>query len=308
MARKYGHADEILAYTDFERLPHRALAGVLARLGVPVGSKVELPSTFAYPRYVNFVEELPDYDLVCREDGVDRFMLKLRSKKDAAEIAVYRRAAALTDSLMDTIEASVRSGAIKTETDVALLIERECRVLGCEGTGFETIAAGPARSYGIHAFPRFSSGSFGSDGMSILDFGLNLDGYTTDVTMSFIRGNLGPERDRMVALVLAAREAVMSLIKPGTPTRAVAAAATAVFSAAGTTMPHALGHGIGLDAHEAPSLRDRDDNEDVLEPGNILAVEPGLYHPDLGGVRLEDDVLVTETGMEILTHSRIVRL
>jgi Xaa-Pro dipeptidase len=73
-------------------------------------------------------------------------------------------------------------------------------------------------------------------------------------------------------------------------------------------MPHALGHGIGLEAHEAPALRNREDNCGVLVAGQIVTVEPGLYHPELGGLRYEDDILITGTGHEVLTRSRIVRL
>jgi Xaa-Pro dipeptidase len=308
MARIHGDADEILAYSDFERQPARALAGMLARLGVPSGSRVELPSTTAYPRYVDFVEALPDYDLVCRSGGLDDFAQSLRAVKGPGEIAVYRRASAITDALVERIEEAVRGGEARSESDIALLIERECRASGCEGTGFETLAAGPARSFGIHAFPSYGAGSFGSEGMSILDFGLKLEGYTTDVTMTFMRGELGPERERMLSLVLEARKTALAAIKPGAPTRAAALAADAVFSAAGMAMPHALGHGIGLDAHEAPAIRSRADNEDVFLAGQVVAIEPGLYDPELGGVRFEDDFLVTEDGPEQLTHSRIVRL
>ncbi|MDP3180000.1 MAG: Xaa-Pro peptidase family protein [Spirochaetaceae bacterium] len=308
LARAMGEADEILAYTDFARLPQRALAGVLERIGAPQGAKVALPSTFAYPRYVTFVEELPDYDLVCCEGGVGDFAASLRAVKDEGEIAIYRRAAAITDELMDSIEAAVRSGAIATELDAALLIERECRVAGCEGPGFETLAAGPTRSFGIHAFPPFGAGAFGAEGMSILDFGVRLEGYTTDVTMSFIRGNPGPERERMIALVERAHRECVAMCAPGIATRSIAARADELFAEAGLAMPHGLGHGIGLEEHEAPAVRNREDNQDVLEAGHILTIEPGLYDPLLGGVRLEDDVLVTAAGSEKLTHSRIVRL
>jgi Xaa-Pro dipeptidase len=308
MARAMADIDDIRAFGDFERVPERALAAVLEELGVSAGSKVELPSTFAYPRYVHFVEYLDGYDLVCREEGAEARVRAHRSVKDEGEIALYRRAAVITDSLVDRIEGAVRSGEAKTELDVALLIERECRVAGCEGTGFETLAAGPERSFGIHAFPPFGPGPFASEGMSILDFGLKLEGYTTDVTMTFLRGKLGSERERMVSLVLEAREAALAMIAPGVKTRDVARKVDEVFAAAGLSMPHALGHGIGLEAHEAPAIRNRADNEDVFAEGQIVAIEPGLYHPELGGVRYEDDLLVTKDGFEILTHSRLVRL
>ena len=308
MARLLAGAGEILAYSDFERLPLRAIAGVVSRLGLPTGSKVELPSTFAYPRYIDFVEGLPDYDLVCRAEGIDAAVRDLRAVKDPDELAIYRKAVAVTDAIIDEIEAGVRSHSIRTELDAAILIERASREAGCEGPGFETLAAGPGRSWGIHAFPPYGAGPFATDGMSILDFGVRLGGYTTDVTMSFVRVKPGSEGERMTALVERAHAEAIAMLAPGTACRDVAALVDGIFADAGFTMPHGLGHGIGLDAHEAPSLRNREDCVDVLAAGHIVTVEPGLYHPELGGVRLEDDILITDTGHEVLTKSRIVRL
>ena len=308
MANALAKVDEILAYTDFERRAIKALEGALARLGVAKGSRVELPAVTPYPAYVDYVEALPDYDLVCRSDGLDAFILGLRAVKDSAEVALYRRVSALTDGLMDELEAAVKAGRIATEMDAALFIERECRIRGCEGTGFETLAAGPSRSFGIHAFPPYGSGAFASPGMTILDFGLKLEGYTSDVTMSFIRGKVSKKAEEMVELVEKAYAACVARCAPGVPSRQVALAADEVFSAAGYAMPHALGHGVGLEAHESPAVRSRVDNEAILAPGHIITIEPGLYDPEAGGVRLENDVLITQEGSEVLTHSRIVRL
>ena len=301
-------AGEILDYADFDRLPLRALAALLTRLGVSEGSRIELPSTFAYPRYIDFVEGLPNYDLVCRAKGVDDFVRSLRAVKDPGEIEIYRRNAAITNGIIDEIEAGVRSGGIATELDAALFIERAGRAALCEGLGFETLAAGPSRSWGIHAFPSYGAGPFATEGMSILDFGLRLEGYATDITMSFVRGALGSEGEKMLSLVERAHEEAIAMLAPGAACRDVALRIDAIFAEGGLAMPHSLGHGIGLDAHEAPIIRNRDDCVDVLAPGHIVTAEPGLYHPDLGGLRLEDDVLITETGHEVLTKSRIVRL
>jgi Xaa-Pro dipeptidase len=308
MARKQGHVDEILSYSDFERSPIRAFLGVLKREGISAGSVVELPSTTSYPEYIRYVEEGEDYDFLCRNDGVGSLVEGMRGVKDPAEIEIYRRASAITDELIDALEAGVRSGKLTSETDMALFIERECRVRGCDGVGFETIAAGPARSFGIHAFPFYTAGAFGAEGMSILDFGIVLSGYTTDVTMSFVRGADSGPRKTMIALVEEVYREALALIRPGVATIDVARKADEIFSKAGYKMPHALGHGIGLEAHEAPAIRNRADNTWVLSSGHIVTLEPGLYDPELGGVRLENDILVTDSGAEVLTHSRIVRL
>ncbi|MEI6877081.1 MAG: M24 family metallopeptidase, partial [Spirochaetota bacterium] len=279
LAASMASVDEILPYTDFRRLPIEAMLGVLPRLGVDKGARVEIPSVTAYPTYVSFVEGLPDYDLICRENGMGDFLLELRSVKDAAEIDLYRRAALITDELAAEIEAAVRSGRLATEMDVALFIEREARLRGCEGTGFETLAAGPSRSFGIHAFPPYGAGAFAGRGLSILDCGVMLEGYTTDITMSFIRPPIDARAERMIALVEEAYATCVAMCAPGVATRDIALRADAIFEAAGFAMPHALGHGVGLEAHEAPAVRSREDNTAVLRAGQIITIEPGLYDP-----------------------------
>lgn len=308
MAQAMASVDHVLAYTDFGRRSGPAMLAALAKIGVEPGSKVEMPAATSYPSYVDHVEALDGFDLVCAADGIDAFVLGARGVKDAGELDLYRRVCALTDDLMDRLEHGVRSGDITTELDAAMLIERASRSGGLEGTGFETIAAGPSRSFGIHAFPSFGDGPFGADGMSILDFGLKLEGYSSDVTMSFIRGSLGREREKMVWLVEEAYARGVAACKPGVPVREVALIVDRFFAAHGFVMPHSLGHGIGLEAHEYPGINLRDGNDAVLAPGQIVTMEPGLYHPDLGGVRLENDLLITAEGCEVLTHSRIVRL
>lgn len=308
MAQALAGVDEILAYGDFERRPVRAVLGVLAREGIGSGAQVELPSTLAYPEYIRYAEEGADYDFLCREDGADEFARGLRAVKDEAEIAVYRRAAAVTDELIEALEAGVRKGAIATEADAALFLERESRVRGCESMGFETLAAGPARSFGIHAFPAYTAGGFGIRGLSILDFGVCMEGYTTDITMTFVRGPASPTQERMIALVEEAYREAAGMLRPGVPTVEISRRVDEMFAAGGFEMPHALGHGIGMEAHEAPAMRNRDDNPWVLAPGHVVTLEPGLYDPEAGGVRMENDFLIGPGGAEALTRSRIVRL
>ncbi|MDX9826643.1 MAG: Xaa-Pro peptidase family protein [Spirochaetia bacterium] len=308
MADKMAYVDRVFSYTDFGRNSEIALRRVLEELGIPRGANVELPSATAYPRYVDHVAALDEWDLLCRNGGMDDVVVSMRSVKDSGELEIYEKLSSLTNNLIGEIEEEVRRGSLATETEVALFIEREARRAGAEGTGFDTIAAGPERSFGIHAFPSYGAGPFGSKGFSILDFGVVLEGYTSDVTMSFVRGPLKPRQERMLQLVREAYTKSAAACGPGVAARQPALVADEVFAQAGFTMPHSLGHGIGLEAHEAPGVNLRDENDAILEPGTIITIEPGLYDPELGGIRWENDILITEDGARVLTESKIVEL
>lgn len=308
MARKMAVVDEIIPFTRYERNPVQAVAGALKKLKVPHHTKVEIPGTTTYPEFLHYVDVLSEYDVICRENGSADYAVSLRAVKDEYEIDCTRKAAAITDALIDSLEAGVRNGTITTETDAALLIERECRKAGCEGTGFDTLAAGPARSFGIHCFPPYTAGEFPAQGLSILDFGVIWQGYTSDVTLTFAKGPLTPAQEKQLELVQQAYDEAVPLYVKDVPVRAAAVKADEVFAAGKRVMPHSLGHGIGLECHEAPLVRPKTPAEELLKPGMIVTCEPGLYDEKLGGCRLENDILVTEDGNEVLTHARIIRL
>jgi Xaa-Pro dipeptidase len=261
-------------------------------------------------RHRELIQDLPDAEIIIRTDGCDAHLGTLRAKKDAEELAALEKAAYITDEISalaaDFLQRS-KSGV--TEHEVAQLLEREAVARGAEGMGFETLAAGPARSWGIHPFPASTNGPFGVNGLSILDFGVKVDGYTSDVTITVARGKLTDGQERMIDLVEQAYAVALRAARPGVSPREPAVKADQLFSAVGQRMPHALGHGIGLDAHERPLLHAQGSGTDsALEPGMVFTLEPGLYHPQEGGVRWENDFLMTETGPRVLTGARIIRL
>jgi Xaa-Pro aminopeptidase len=235
----------------------------------------------------------------------------VRALKDGEEIAALEKAARITDEIALAAEELLRKASAQglTEIDMALFLEREALSRGAEGMGFETLAAGPTRSWGIHPFPASTRGAFGRNGLSILDFGVKIDGYTSDVTLTFACGKLSNEQESMIGLVEQAYAAALETARPGVSPRDPARRADDILSAAGWRMPHALGHGIGLDAHERPLLHVQGSGADpALSPGMVFTLEPGLYHPEHGGVRWENDVLMTEAGPKVLTAAKIIRL
>jgi Xaa-Pro dipeptidase len=307
LAKTYAKADITIPYGEFKRRSSLALRAAAEKLKVPPGSKIEIPPVTSYPAFLRYVGDMTDFDIICRERGAGAAAEKQRALKDEEEIKIIKKAARFTNDLIDLLEKNVRSGKIKTETDAALLIETEARRRGCEGTGFETLAAGPERSFGIHAFPAYTGAGFGGPGLSILDFGLKYQGYTTDVTLTFAR-DPNAAQEKLLTLTEKAYHLALSLVSPGTAARHIAAAVDVFFAKAKKAMPHALGHGIGLEAHEAPAIRNREDNDWILQPGMVFTLEPGLYDPVHGGCRLENDILLTAEGPETLTEGRIIRL
>ena len=206
-----------------------------------------------------------------------------------------------------SLEEKIKNDEIKTEMDVALLIERECRLEGCEGTGFDTLAAGPARSFAIHCFPPYTSGEFPANGLSILDFGVKYNGYTSDVTLTIAKGTLTEAQEKQLSLVESAYKQALPLYQKDLPVRGPSMKVDDIFAKAKRFMPHSLGHGIGLEAHEAPGIRLKSPQEEVFKVGMVATLEPGLYDVEIGGCRLENDILITENGPEVLTHARIIR-
>lgn len=316
MAQQMATVDKILPFTDFGRNAVTALSQILGQLDLPAHINLELPPSLPYPAYQNYQQAINQAlaaqnktcTLLCREDGVHQDAVNMRAIKDEYEINCIKKAAAITNSLINSLEEGVRSRAITTEMDAALLIERECRAAGCEGTGFDTLAAGPQRSFGIHCFPPYTAGFFPDTGLSILDFGVVVEGYTSDVTLTFAKGPLSPQQEEQLELVQAAYKEALTLYKDGLPIRGAAQRVDEVFASAGRTMPHSLGHGYGLEAHEWPTVRPSQPEQTLFKPGMVVTLEPGLYDPVLGGCRLENDILITPNGNEVLTQARIIRL
>lgn len=267
--------------------------------------KVEVSPATPYPLFLKYVDALQGWDVLCRENSVHDFVLSLRACKDEYEIECTKEAARVGDLIIEKIENGIDDGSIKTEMDVSLLIERELRLNGCERNGFDTLAAGSSRSFEIHAFPGYTSAPWPGKGLSILDFGVVFEGYTSDTTLTVVK-DATDEQKKLVELVEKAAKEALPYYKNGEKIKMAGLVADEVFKKAKREMPHTLGHGIGLEIHEFPRVSAKQTDDLVFKPGMIVTLEPGLYDSKLGGVRLENDVLVTENGNEVITHSKII--
>jgi Xaa-Pro aminopeptidase len=241
--------------------------------------------------------------------STQRLVEQLRLIKDRFELQVIRDAAARLEAVVDQSFPALRPGAI--ERDVAAAIERALRKAGYERPAFDTIvASGPNSALPHH---RAASRKLTPGDLVVLDFGGVLDGYCCDLTRMASVGTPSPEAERLYDAVREAHRAAIETVKPGRPASDVDAAARDVLKAhgLGDAFGHGTGHGLGLDVHEEPRVgrRRADAPDPILEPGMVFTIEPGAYLAGFGGVRIEDDVLVTENGCDVLTSvSRDLRI
>ena len=222
----------------------------------------------------------------------------LRAVKDEPEIEIMRRASALSDEIFGALASERFSG--RTERELVWWIERSFREAGAEDLSFPAIVAAGETATSPHAVPGDEPIEEGV--LVVVDAGCILDGYCSDCTRTFAVGAISERLSEIYALCLEAQLAGLGAVAPGVQGNDADAAARSLIDDAGLgkAFGHGLGHGVGVQIHEAPSLRI--DSADVLEPGNVVSVEPGIYLPGEGGVRIEDLVLVTADGCERLTQ------
>lgn len=221
---------------------------------------------------------------------------KLRRTKDEDEVARIREAIRIGDEAFTWVLDRLVPGA--SEKDVALDLEVRMRQNGADGIAFPPIVGSGPLSAHIHHSA--SERSFEKGDLVLLDFGCTFDGYCSDLTRTVVLGPASDEQLELYALVLESHNAGIAAIAAGERGADVDRNAREVIERAGhgERFGHGLGHGVGLDVHEAPRLHRI--SEDTLAPGDVVTVEPGVYIPDRGGVRIEDCVLVTSAGAEVL--------
>jgi Xaa-Pro aminopeptidase len=222
----------------------------------------------------------------------------LRAVKEPGEIEKIRGAAELADAAMREI---MEQGIVgRTEREVANALEDAMRARGASELSFRSVVASGPHAALPHATPR--DVTIGAGELVVVDWGAKLDGYCSDCTRTFATGEIS-ERSRITYdLVLEAQRAGVKAIGPQMGGKQADETARAIIDAAGHAehFGHSLGHGVGLEVHEKPTLSQR--SEDTLQAGNVVTVEPGVYLPGEVGVRIEDLCVVTEAGHEILTH------
>ncbi len=221
----------------------------------------------------------------------------LRSVKDDAEVAFIKRAVSIQEAALKAVLPSIKPGV--RELDIAAELEFEMKSRGSVKPAFDTIVAIGPNAARAHAVPGVSK--LPKNGTVLIDWGARAAGYCSDMTRTFALGKWHPLLADVYKLVLEAHHAALHAARPGITGQQLDAVARAVIekSGYGPRFGHGLGHGIGLNIHENPRLN-RYAADQPLQPGMVVTIEPGIYLPGVGGVRIEDDALITKQGAQPL--------
>ncbi|MCX6339992.1 MAG: Xaa-Pro peptidase family protein [Candidatus Aureabacteria bacterium] len=254
------------------------------------------PASLSYGSYREMKRALSG---ACRLYPAGAMVERLRMLKDKEEIALILRLARMTDNVLSCCLGEIRAGM--TEREVETRLEYNARTAGADALAFRPIVASGSRA----AMPHYRCSRYRlSRGKPLLiDFGLEVGGYNSDLTRTFQLGKLTKRYREIYGIVLEAQQLALKEIRPGAAASSVDACAREHIASRGFErhFGHGLGHGLGLEVHEAPRLNRK--SLETLEAGMVCTVEPGIYMPGWGGVRIEDMVLVEAGGCRVLTSS-----
>lgn len=242
--------------------------------------------------------KIPKY----RQLDIGKIMEEARSIKEENEMEAIEKSAEISNKGVKFLQDFLKKGV--AENVVAAELERELRSAGSERTPFEIIVSSGPGSAIIHPCPSSGVKKIG-DGLVIVDFGAVYHGYVTDVTVPFLIGNVSKGEEKIAETVLSAYDKILPKIRDGVKVADIKGVYEKKLKIAGFQVKHAVGHGIGLDTHEGPSLGNP--NEKLLA-NMTISLEPGVYVKGIGGCRLENDLIVTKTGCEVLTKSKLIRI
>ena len=293
--------DRLRIFTDFRYLEKARETGIEV-VEIPRALFGKLPELL--PKRVAFESESLVHASWAALDaaGIETIPTKqllesIRAVKEPGELDAVRRAAAITNEAFALLAEQPFVG--KTERELAWWVERTMRDLGAEDVAFPPIVAAGANGALPHASPGERTIEPGQT--VVVDAAAKVDGYNSDCTRTFATGTLPDELARSYDACLAGQLAGLEATQSGRPGRDVDAVARDAIADAGygELFSHGLGHGVGMEIHEQPTMRP--ESEDVLATDGVVTVEPGIYHPGLGGIRIEDLVIIGENGPDVLT-------
>ncbi|PLR79503.1 peptidase M24 family protein [Bacillus canaveralius] len=291
-AKRSGWSGEIIGYSDIDR-PWEMIKNAIGARGLAVGKAAVEKEHMNVERFEILSQLFPEVNFISAEEK----MRVLRMIKDEKELSKIRKACELADFAIETGVQEIKEG--KTELEIVAAVEYALKIKGVTEMSFATTVLTGANAASPHGTPGMAKVQKGD--FVLFDLGVVVDGYCSDITRTVAFGEISEKQREIYETVLRAQLAAVAASKPGATAAEIDLTARTIIAEAGygQFFPHRLGHGLGISVHEYPSLTET--NPLLLEQGMVFTIEPGIYVPGVAGVRIEDNLVITADGAEILT-------
>lgn len=313
LAEQHAQVDHILNTINFQYSPMMAFADFVEKHVGNTSPVIGVLSNTLFQVVLTIKKYLPQAKIYQKPNDIGFAIAQLRATKTSFELEKLKEVAQLSNNLLKDIRRFAQNATTETENDLSFFVMKRMRELGAEGNAFPSLVANTDRGYQLHCHPYATNAQFSKQGLSIIDFGAKLNGYCSDITQPFAFGTISSEQQKMIDISMKAYDAAMNMIDIDVSIHKIAETARDILECAGYPMNYGLGHGLGLQEHDAPFLFPKPTDpkrleswkEQRIQEGMVLAIEPGAYVKGEGGFRLENDLMIRNGKVEILTEARV---
>jgi len=311
LAEKHSEVDEIINPANFGFSIFSAMKDLFENRWNKTSIAIGVHSMITYGFVVKMKAMIPGVKYFEEPIQVTQLFEKLRATKTEFEIKKLIKAAQIATKTINDIQDFCINTPDGTEKDLSFLVRKKMAEYGADDVSFESLVANSSRAHEIHQHPFASDQKFNLPGLALIDFGAKFEGYCSDITVPISFGKLSDEQNKMRELTIKSYEAAIEMIDIGVPLWKIHDTAEQILKKGGYIMPHSLGHGLGLTEHDSPILSRKPTDEyslkhwkeETIQDGMVFTIEPGAYKKGLGGQRLENDVLIRNGKVEVITTS-----
>ena len=311
LAEKHSQVDEIINPADFSYNLFLAMKDLIENRWKKSSVSIGVHSMTTYGFVIKMKALIPEVEYYEEPIEIQQFFEKLRATKTEFEIKKLLKAAEIGTKTIKDIQDFCVNTPEGTEKDLAFIVRKKMAEYGADDVAFEPLVANSSRAYEIHQHPFASDQRFNLPGLALIDYGAKFEGYCCDITVPISFGKLSDEQIKMREFTINAYEAAIEMIDIDVPLWKIHDTAEQILKKGGYPMPYSLGHGLGLTVHDSPFIsRIPTDEyskkywkEETIQDGMVFTIEPGAYYKGLGGQRLENDVLIRNGKVEIITNS-----
>ena len=312
LAEKHSEVDEIINPANFKFNMFLAMKDLFENRWKKSSITVGVHSMTTYGSIVRMKAIIPGIKYFGEPIEITQLLEKLRATKTELEIENLVKAAEIGTKTINDIKDFCKNNPDGTEKDLSFTVRKKIGDYGGDDVAFEPLVANSSRAHEIHQYPFASNQKFGLPGLALIDFGAKFQGYNSDITVPISFGKLSDEQIRMREFTIKSYEVAIEMIDIDVPLWKIHDTAEQILKKGGYSMPYSLGHGLGLTVHDSPLLSRKPSDEyskkhwkeETIQDGMVFTIEPGAYKQGLGGQRLENDVLIRNGKVEIITSSK----